>query len=384
MLDRLISKKILESSKSILLLGPRQTGKSTLLESLNPDLTVNLAMESEFLRYSSDIDILESLIESERPQLVFIDEIQRIPSMLNTIQAIIDKTKGKRPIKFLLSGSSARKLRRGHANLLPGRVFTYNLGGLSAKELEYKMDLKKALSKGCLPEPYFEKNSETSRKLLESYASTYLKEEIQAEALSRNIQGFARFLAFMANASGTVLDYSKISTKVKVSRTSCIRFVEILEDTLVAQRVCVFEDAEAADTIKHPKIYFFDVGVLNGLLNNFEVSPDRIGNLFEHFIFSQIRNTAMALDLPCEIFFFRTRSGVEVDFIVKLKNKIWAIEVKVGDITSSDLSGLRAFRNYYPKVHKSIAVSTKEKSRIIDNILITNWLEMLKLLTDEK
>ncbi len=384
MISRLINKKILNSSKSILLLGPRQTGKSTLLNSMKPDLMVNLAMESEFLRYSTNIDLLESLIESEKPRLVFIDEIQRIPSMLNSIQAIIDQAKNKKPIKFLLSGSSARKLRRGHANLLPGRIFTYNLGGLCAKELDYKMDLNKALRVGCLPEPYFEKNVEIGRKLLESYSSTYLKEEIQAEALSRNIQGFARFLALMANVSGTILDYSKISSKAKVSRTSCVRFVEILEDTLVAQKVCVFEGAPDADTIKHSKIYFFDVGVLNGLLNNYEASPDRIGNLFEHFIFSQIRNTAMALDLPFEIFFFRTRNGVEVDFIVKLRNKIFAIEVKIGDISNSDLTGLRAFRNYYPKVHKCIAVSTKEKSRIVDNILIMDWARMLKVLTNEK
>ena len=380
MIDRKITKRIAKSEKGVLLLGPRQTGKSTLLLSLKPDLIVNLAREIEFLRYSTDADLLESQINSQKPKTVFIDEIQRIPSMLNTIQAIIDSSKSIKRIKFYLSGSSARKLRRGSANLLPGRIFSYNLGGLCAEELGYRMDLKKTLQIGCLPEPYFEKNIQDSKKLLESYSSTYLKEEIQAESLSRNIQGFARFLSIMANYSGLILDYSKVSLKAKVSRTSCVRFVEILEDTLVAHRVNVFEGAIDADVIKHPKIYFFDVGVLNGLLNNFEASSDRIGNLFEHFILSQIRNTAMAHDQQIEIHYFRTRNDVEVDFILKLKNKIWAIEVKTGDISKHDLSGLKIFRNYYPKVHKLVAVSTKEKTRTLDGITITNWVGLLQML----
>lgn len=365
---------LLKSKKSILLLGPRQTGKSTLLKRLKPDLMINLSSESEFLKYSSDPELFESVILGKNYKTVFIDEIQRLPNLLNSIQAIVDDVK----IKFYLSGSSARKLRRGHANLLPGRIFTYTLGGLTAKELNYKMDLKRALTVGVLPEPYLEKDKATAVKLLESYSATYLKEEIQAEALVRNIQGFARFLNAMANVSGKILDFSKVATKAKVSRTNVVRFVEILEDTLVAYRVPIFEETLTADTIKHSKIYFFDVGVLNGLLGNFTVSDDRIGSLFEHFIFNQIKNSISASDEKAEIYFFRTRSGVEVDFIIKLKGKVWAIEVKAGSIAKSDLGGLKAFREYYPEVHRCIAVSPKEIFRELDQILICDWVTLLK------
>jgi len=161
------------------------------MKSLSPDLTINLAAESEFFRFSSDPRLLESILEGQKPKTVFIDEIQRIPSLLNTIQAILDD--GAQAPKFLLSGSSARKLKRGQANLLPGRIFTYELSGLCAAELDYEIKLDRALVCGMLPEPYLEPDAAASVKLLRSYASTYLKEKIQAETLVRNIEGFARF-----------------------------------------------------------------------------------------------------------------------------------------------------------------------------------------------
>lgn len=378
MISRLLSDRLLRSKKSVLLLGPRQTGKSTLIKNLAPSLTINLSAETEFFRFSAQPDLLESLIEEQNPKTIFIDEIQRVPSLLNTIQAIIDDR--PHPPKFYLSGSSARKLRRGHANLLPGRLFTFELSGLCAREVDYRIDLKKALAYGTLPEPYLETNIADCSKLLRTYSATYLKEEIQAEALARSITGFARFLETTAALSGQICDFSKIASKSKVSRTSCTRFIEILEDTLIAQRVTVFDQAEEADTIRHPKLYFFDVGVLNGLLGSFDLSQDRIGSLFEHFIYSQLRNSALAQDEPIEIQYFRTRHGTEVDFIVKLRGQIWAIEVKAGEVQRDDIEGLRSFRKYYPKVHRCIAVGMKElknRSRSQDKILICSWDHLL-------
>ncbi len=377
MIPRLISKKIENSKKSVLLLGPRQTGKSTLLANLKPELTINLARENDFLRYSANIDLFSDQIENSTAQTIFVDEIQRIPGFLNTIQAIIDESKNKRVVRFFLSGSSARKLKRGQANLLPGRVFTYSIAGLCAQEVNYKIELERALQYGFLPEAFTEKDPSFCEKLLESYASTYLKEEIQAEALTRDIQGFTRFLMTLAAISGQILDFTKLSSRAKVSRSTSIRFVEILEDTLIAQRVTSFELAESADTVQHSKLYFFDVGVLNGLLNNFTASNDRKGILFEHVIYSQIRNSALALDLPIEIQYFRTRHGIEVDFIVKLRGKFWAIEVKSGDIDQSDLKGLAAFRKYFPEVHQCVAVAPREKKRQKDGILICDWMTLL-------
>lgn len=378
MLRRLITNQIASSKKSILLLGPRQTGKSTLLKSLSPDLTINLANENQFLRHSADAGLLESIIAgNSNTKTVLIDEIQRVPFLLNTIQALIDDASPENKIQFLLSGSSARKLRRGNANLLPGRLFTYNLGGLCARELDYKVNLNQALRYGALPEPYLEKEALSSEKLLDSYASTYLKEEIQAEALSRNIPGFARFLDTIAAQSGDILDFSKISTKSKVSRSSCVRFIEILEDTLIAKRVNVFEDVTGVDLIKHPKLYFFDIGVINSLQGSFDISPSRRGMLFEHFIYSQIVNSAFAHDEAIKLNYFRTRSGVEVDFILTKKKKVWAIEVKSGEISSGDLAHLKRFREYYPETHQCIAVGMKEQRRRIDDILVCDWKEFL-------
>ncbi len=348
-----------------------------MLSAAQPDLTINLARENEYLRYSSDIDLFSDQIESSNAKLVFVDEIQRIPGLLNTIQAMIDESKGKKSIRFLLSGSSARKLRRGQANLLPGRILSYQMGGLCARELNYKIDIDRALRYGFLPEPYFEPNRALCEKLLETYSAVYLREEIQAEALARNIQGFARFLMVLAAGSGQILDFSKLAKKAKVPRSSGIRFVEIMEDTLIAQRLMVFDEAEAADVIRHPKLYFFDLGVLNGLLNNFNPSADRKGILFEHLVYSQIRNSSLAQDVSADIRYFRTRHGVEVDFIVTLGGKVWAIEAKVGEGSAQDLGGLRAFRNYFPNVHRCVLVTPKGKKRKIDGILICDWMTLL-------
>jgi predicted AAA+ superfamily ATPase len=375
---RLLTDSLKKSPKSILLLGPRQTGKSTLINGLKPDLKINLALENEFLRYSSDIDRFTDQIKSLVGSTVFIDEVQRLPGLLNSVQAVLDDAKGVSPLKFYLSGSSARKLKRGGANLLPGRILSYSLGGLCAQELNYQIESEKALSFGFLPEHYFETNLRLCEKLLINYSAIYLKEEIQSEALTRNIQGFARFLMVIAQSATLVMDLSKIALKAKVPRSSAVRFVELLEDTLVAHRVFVFEDAEGAEVIRHPKLYFFDGGVLNGLLQNFIASSDRIGLLFEQLLYSQIKNSAMAQDVSIDIKYFRTRHGVEVDFIVTLRGQIWAIEAKVGDVSTTDLKGLQSFREYFPKVDRCVVASLRELKRTKDGILICDWVTLLQ------
>lgn len=376
MIARLLERALSNVTKSILLLGPRQTGKSTLLRQLEPDLVINLADETTYLRHLTDTSLLGTQVGTMHRKIL-VDEVQRIPALLNTIQAIMDE-KGSKKIRFLLSGSSARKLRRGNANLLPGRVLGYSLGGLCPQELDYNVDLQRAMTIGFLPEPYLEDDTFTAQKLLQTYASTYLKEEIQAEALSKNIHGFARFLQVMAENSGRVIDFSKLSTKSKVSRSSAVRFVELLEDTLIGRRIHSFNESQA-DVIAHPKFYFFDPGVLNGLLVDFHPSHERLGNLFEHVIFAMLANSAYALDEKINIEFFRTRHGVEIDFIVRWRNKIWAIEVKVGHIHSRDLSHLAQFRTYCPQA-RCLAVSVSEALRQLDGITICNPVEMLRIL----
>ena len=258
------------------------------------------------------------------------------------------------------------------------------MGGLAASELDYRLDCHRALSFGFLPEPYLLKNKKEAEELLRNYTATYLKEEIQAEALTRNISGFSRFLVLLAERSGQILDLSKVASRAKVSRTSTLRFMEILEDTLVGWRVKSYEGAGNADVIAHPKFYFFDPGVLNGLLGNFKASADRVGMLMEHLVFSQIRNSLAASHQRARIEFFRTRHGVEVDFIVTLEDEtVWAIEVKIGAVSEEDLRSLQIFRAYLSSAQKKrvkmAVVSLREsRVRVKDGIIILGLNELMR------
>ena len=218
----------------------------------------------------------------------------------------------------------------------------------------------------------------SSSKNLEMYAATYLSEEIKAEALTRNVQGFARFLFECASRASKVIDYSKVAQQAKVSRTSSHRFYEILEDTLVAQRIECYS-IDGVDTVKHPKLYFFDTGVLNGLLNNYSISSDRVGMLFEHLVYNQLRNSAIADDNKVKIEYFRTRHGVEVDFVVQIKNKKIAIEVKAGSVHKEDIDPLLRLKKYDPTITELYVVGLKEtQSRKIENVVICGLNELLQ------
>ena len=193
-----------------------------------------------------------------------------------------------------------------------------------------------------LPEPYLCESRRNCEKLLESYASIYLKEEIQSESLTRNLPGFARFL------------------------------------TTGASRIYPFDQSPDVDSIKHPKLYFFDGGVLNGLLGSFDTSVVRSGALFEQSEYSQLINSSASRDQRLEISFFRTRGGVEVDFIITLGGKVWAVEAKAGQVDKGDLDGLRRFREYYPMTHRCIIVSPSEPKRQVDGIVICGVADMLR------
>ncbi len=367
----------MKSPKSILILGPRQVGKSTLLLGLNPDLSINLADQTEFLAFTSNPNELNSRIEQAKAKTVLIDEIQRIPDLLNSIQVIIDQKKGK--VKFLLSDSSARKLRRSSANLLPGRLFTNRLGGLSCLELDCKMDGMKALSVGCLPEPYFIKSHDFAMKLLGSYTGTYLQEEIINEALIRQVHGFSRFLKVVAENSGQFLDFSKLANKSKVNRSAARRYYDLLEDTLICERLEAYSSDKKMDLVKHAKFYFFDVGIVNAVLDNFKVSQDRIGLLFEHLFFNQLKNSSYANDVKIEISHFRTRGGLEVDFIINIKNQIHAVEVKVSEPSLEELNGLKKIDQYLggKKIHKYVAC-LKCTPKKISSVSILPWQQVIQ------
>ena len=378
MITRSLGPVLVSSKKSILLLGPRQTGKSTLVASLNPDLEINLAQESTYLEFLREPSELEQRLQPYRgPIAVFIDEIQRLPGLLNTVQFLLDRP-GNR-IKFYLTGSSARKLKRGKANLLPGRIHTYTLGPLSCGELGYLMDVRQALSFGSLPGIWTEADNRTREKTLRSYAATYLKEEVQAESLARNLEGFARFMNVIGAWAGQFLDLAKIATAAYVARQTVVRYFEVLEDCLLVRRVDAFTRSLTRRLVQHPRFFFFDVGVLNGLLGNFEASADRVGRLFEHLVCNQIQNEASAMDTELRISTYRTEHGAEVDLIVEVGKELFAIEVKASrSVSSADLRGLQSFRKYYGRSHRSWILYMGNTRRQLSGVTILPWQEGIR------
>ena len=380
MIKRSLGPVLANAKRSFLLLGPRQTGKSTLVSSLKPDLTINLAHEATYLEFARNPRELEERLGAlplAQRQTVFVDEVQRLPSLLNTVQALLDASPSR--YRFFLTGSSARKLRRGRANLLPGRIFTYQLGPIVSCEMDYKLDTTQALSHGTLPGILVEPDRYVKEKTLSSYAATYLKEEVQAEALTRNLEGFARFLSVCAEYAGRFLDLAKLAVDAQIARQSAVRYFEVLEDCLIVQRLAPFAKSARRRLVQHPRYYFFDPGVLNGLLGNFKVSPDRISNLFEHLIFTQIAHSALALDKRINVSSYRTEHGAEVDFIVTSNGETLAIESKASrNVGRSDLRGLDSFAEYYGKPHRSMVFYLGAERRTMGRVEVLPWQEGLR------
>lgn len=368
MYPRMVRALVRDTRRSVLLLGPRQTGKSTLLRSLDPDLEINLADEETFLRFAGNPGELTQRLGFRPPRVVFIDEIQRLPSLLNTIQAILDRPTG-RPARFLLTGSSARKLRRGRANLLPGRVVAFQLGPLTTDEMGERFDLGRCLSLGSLPGIYSEPDAQEAKRLVRSYAATYVREEIQAEALTRSIEGFSRFLPFAAASSGRILDFTRIASEAQVNRMTASRYFEILEDTLICRRCDPFSRSERRRLVRSPKYYFFDPGVMNSVLGNFQVSPERKGFLFETLVHGQLVTCLENHEADWSLGHYRTEHGAEVDFILQLAGETWAIEVKASlDVGPNDFRGFASFGDYCSKPFRSVVVYAGEHPRKVRGV----------------
>jgi len=380
MIARRLEASLASSKKSLLLLGPRQTGKSTLMRELRPNVEINFAHEPtyvDFLRNPRELE--QRLAAHHGRRTIFIDEVQRIPSVLNTIQTLLDQPRNQ--LRFLLTGSSARKLKRGHANLLPGRIHVYHLSPLSVSELDHQMDTDQALAYGCLPGIWTEREIATREKTLRSYAATYLKEEVQAENLARNLEGFARFLYFAAAASGQFLDLAKLASLSQIPRQSAVRFFEVLEDCLIVRRLDAFAVSGARRLIQHPRFLMFDGGVLNGLLGNFQVSSDRVGSLFEQLVINQIFNESSARDLDLRLSSYRTEHGAEVDVIVESSRRVFAVEIKAAaSVGPADFRGLQSFREFYGKPHRSFLFCRTQTRKVIGDIEVFPWREGLQQL----
>jgi predicted AAA+ superfamily ATPase len=376
MIVRNLGSLLKNSPKSVLLLGPRQVGKSTLVKFLKPDIEINLSTQATYLEHIANPNLLAEMSAAIKAKTIFVDEIQKIPHMLNSIQVLIDEDKRK---KFYISGSSARKLRRGNANLIPGRIISFQMSPLSSSELNYKLDINKAMAYGCLPEIYSLSDRQLAGQILQTYGNVYLKEEIRDEALARNLDYFVRFLQSAATFSGQILDYSKMSKRAKIPRQTCVNYFEVLEDTLIAYKCPSYLDVpENFEVVRHPKFFFFDTGVLNAILGSFELSLDRVGILFENLIFTQIVNSLNSKGEFFEIFYFRTKGGVEVDCVLKYKNQIFALEAKHGHIHADDCKNLEFFKEKIKKNARCFIITNSKTKRKIGNILTCDINDFLK------
>jgi predicted AAA+ superfamily ATPase len=343
--DRLVAARIAGARTSVLLLGPRQVGKSTLCRALAPALYLDLADHGTFIGYAKDTARLGREVEAlPEKALVVVDEIQRVPDLLDMVQALIDRSGRRR--RFILTGSSARKLRRGGANLLPGRVVLERLDPLTVLETGGPVDLDRALQLGMLPGVYW--GGSEAVDLLGTYAEVYLREEIKAEAATRDVGGYARFLDTMAIASGHWVNYSKLSADVEVGKETVRRFVQLLDDTLLAFRLPPFRPTVTTSRrlVQRERVILFDVGVRNALLglHRRPLTADQCGSAFEQWVMLQVIYLDHALRKGWKLSTYRTESGAEVDLIVERDEDVVAIEIKAGrQVSVRDTRGLQSF-----------------------------------------
>ena len=374
MYTRILARHLESTRRSALVLGPRQVGKSTLLSSTGPDLSLNLADPQTFRDYATHPERLQRELEAAAPTVktVFLDEVQRVPALLDAVQVCVDARPGR--FRFLLSGSSARKLRRGQANLLPGRVHVHHLHPLLAAELGQDFDLDRALAHGTLPGIYSEPDPLTRAADLRSYTDTYLREEVQAEALVRNIGGFARLLDLMAASSGRILNVQALCRDAGLGYETTRRYIEVLEDTLVMFRVPAWSGlggSSRASLVRHAKLFFFDLGVRNALLRRPLDMPlsDERGVLLEQLIACELHRRLGTIWPEAALFHYRTRHGAEVDFVLEVGREVWGIEVKASRrVSRRMLGGLSSLASRCDRLSRRIIVFLGDRPQQLDGV----------------
>ena len=387
MLDRLLGQRIQKLKKSLLILGPRQVGKSTLCRSLKPHKIVNLADEESYLAYAKDPSQLRrELLRVREPQLILIDEIQRVPKLLNVVQAIIDENPAHR---FLITGSSARKLKRGEANLLPGRIILEHLDPLYLTELGADFDLERALQVGMLPGIHT--GGDEAVEVLGTYATVYLREEIQAEALARDVGSYARFLDAAALSSGQWINYSKLSSDTEIPKETIRRYMTILEETLLAFRLPAFRPRARLNrrVAQKDRYLLFDVGVRNALLGLHKrpVAPDRRGALFEEWLILQVFYLNQALKKDWTLSSYRTEGGAEVDLVIETADAVYGIEVKASrkGVGPEDLRGLRSLAEVVgrkQRYHAVVVYQGESEQTLADEVLLQPYRRFLDSLIE--
>jgi predicted AAA+ superfamily ATPase len=332
-------------NKSFFLFGPRGTGKTTWVRQAFPDAVYIDLLESRLYNdLLADPQRLENLIPNNFNNWIIIDEVQKIPELLNEVHRLIEKYK----YKFILTGSSARKLRRKGPNLLAGRALSYSMHPLTAIELGKDFNLNHSLAFGNLPSVYVESNP---KDYLESYIKAYLVEEILQESLTRNLSSFSRFLEAASFSQGSVLNISEVARECAVERKVVESYFTILEDLLLAYRIPIFSKRAKRKLIVHPKFYFFDVGVYRALRPMGPLdAPDEVeGISYESLFFQELKAVNDYYGFGYKIYYWRTNSNLEVDFVLYGNRGLKAFEIKKrGRVPTSGFQGLKAFLKDYP------------------------------------
>ncbi len=332
-------------NESFFLLGPRGTGKSTWLRHTYPNaLRIDLLIPEQERKYLAAPERLHELTQGVKT--IILDEIQRAPGLLPVIHFLIEQKSG---IQFIMTGSSARKLRREVGNLLGGRALLRTMPPFFAAELGASFSLQKALRVGLLP-MVWEATDPWERVM--SYVGVYLREEVIAEGLVRQTGDFARFLEVASFSHGNLLNTTEIAREAQVKRTTVENYLHIVEDLLIAFRLPVFTRRAQRALVSHPKFYYFDTGVFRSLRPQgpMDREAELEGPALEGLVAQHLRAWVQIQREPHQLSFWRTRSQVEVDFVIYGPKGFWAIEVKRGqDIHPTDLKGLKAFREEYPE-----------------------------------
>jgi len=362
--------------QSAFLWGPRKTGKSTYLKEVFPQSLLYDFLKTDLaLEFTKRPSLLrEQVLAKDAAFLehpVILDEVQKIPQILNEVHWLIEN-KG---LRFILCGSSARKLKRGKANLLGGRAWRYEMFPLVSAELG-DVDLLRVLNHGMIPDHYLRENYQKS---LSGYVRDYLKEEVFAEGLTRNIPAFARFFDAVGYTHGELTNYSNIARDCGVDAKTVKEYYQILIDTLLGRMVEPFKRRQSRQIItKAPKFYLFDVGVA-GAMTKRSISEERgelFGRAFEHFIFTEIVAHSSYSELDYGINYWRTRAGYEVDFI--LGEGEVALEVKgQSSVDNRDLRPLKAFIEEFA-TKKALVVCNEREERVVGKIRVIPWRRFLE------
>ncbi len=371
--ERVLDLQTTLRKRSLFLFGPRATGKTTLVRAQLPEARFYDLLDNEtYARLLRRPKLLEE--ETRGDELVVIDEIQKLPALLDEVHRLI----ANRDQRFVLTGSSARKLKRGAANLLAGRARKLELFPLVSAEIP-DFSLERWMRSGGLPFLYGEPDAPID---LTSYVDLYLREEVQAEALVRNVQGFAHLLDTLALMNGQEINYAAIASDTGIPVRTVTHWIEILEDTLLAFRMPVFQKTRKRKPTSRPRLWFFDIGVVNALRRSFpdQPAPEFFGTAFEHLIVQETRAWISYHQSLNQLSWWRSRSGYEVDLL--LDDRV-AIEVKSTHLAmDKHMKGLRALREELPHI-RCIVVSRDPARRVTeDGVEVLPWKEYLGQLAD--